>query len=497
MSEQLSGDGSKSVRVRYAPSPTGYPHVGNIRTALFNWLFARHTGGNFVIRIEDTDVERRVAGAVEDILESLRWMGMAWDEGPCVDGDFGPYTQSERLHLYQPLADQLVREDYAYPCFCSAQRLEEMRAEQVRLNQPTGYDRRCRDLTEQERARCRAEGIDPVIRFKVPRAGRTQFRDLIRGKVTFENSLLDDFVLLKSDGFPTYHLANVIDDHFMQISHVLRADEWMASTPRHIMLYNALKYEPPLFAHLPMILGPDKSKLSKRHGATSLLEFREEGYLAEAMMNFLALLGWSLDDRTEIIDRQTLIKSFSLERIGKTAAIFNIDKLRWMNGVYIRALSLEELTDKAIPFLEKHLPSHITRPLDRDYVRKVVALEQDRMKTLKELPELARFFFEAEVAAPLDLLANTGVPDQKAVEAFEVSLDVISGMEPFDHDSLETRFRALATELSLKTKDLFGLLRIAITGGTSAPPLFDTMALLGKDQCIRRIQKALVLLRCA
>jgi len=487
------------VRVRYAPSPTGYPHVGNIRTAMFNWLFARHYGGSFIVRIEDTDVERKVEGAVEDILDSLRWLGLEWDEGPEVGGDYGPYIQSQRLKLYHPAAQQLVRDGHAYPCYCSTERLEAMRAEQMRRGQPPGYDRHCRNLGQQERSRLEYQEITPVIRFKAPLTGRTQFRDLIRGKVGFENSTLDDFVLLKSDGYPTYHLANVVDDHSMQISHVLRADEWLASTPRHILLYQALGYQPPHFAHLPMILGPDRSKLSKRHGATSLLEFRDEGYLPQAMLNYLALLGWSLDDRTELFSREELISHFSLERLSKAAAIFDVEKLRWMNGVYIRRLSVEELTEKALPFFEKHLPAQVIRPLDRDYVYQVVSLEQERARTLAELPQpqLAEFFFveDLDYPDPDELLRSIGMTREKSTEALSTALKRLQSLQPFDHDSLEALLRSLATELSLKTRELFGLLRVAITGRTAAPPLFSTMVVLQKGRCLHRIEAVLNLLQ--
>lgn len=340
-----------SVRVRFAPSPTGYPHVGNIRTALFNWLFARHHGGSFIVRIEDTDVTRKIEGAVEAILNGLRWLGLDWDEGPEVGGEYGPYFQSQRLELYREAAERLVSQDNAYYCYCSPQRLEEMRAEQIRRKQPPGYDRRCRYLGAEERRQREAEGITPVVRFKTPLEGQTKFNDLIWGEVVFDNSTIDDFVLLKSDGYPTYHLANVVDDHLMEISHVLRAEEWLASTPRHLLLYQALGFAPPQFAHLPMILGADRTKLSKRHGAVSITDYYEQGYLPEAMVNFLALLGWSLDDKTEILSRQELINNFSLERVSRTAAIFNQDKLNWMNGVYIRSLSLEDFTQRSLPFL--------------------------------------------------------------------------------------------------------------------------------------------------
>lgn len=281
----------KPVRVRYAPSPTGFPHVGNIRTALFNWLYARHTGGKFIVRIEDTDTARTVPGSLEAILDSLRWLGLDWDEGPEVGGNYGPYVQSQRLSVYKALADQLVRDGFAYRCYCSSERLEAMRAEQTANKQTPCYDRHCRDLSAEEKARLEASGDSFVIRFKTPLEGRTVFQDMLRGEVCFENNIIDDFVLLKTDGFPVYHLANVIDDHLMDISHVLRAEEWLSSTPKHVMLYAALKFEPPLFAHMPLILGPDRSKLSKRHGAATLTEYRDQGYLQETMLNFLALLG--------------------------------------------------------------------------------------------------------------------------------------------------------------------------------------------------------------
>lgn len=482
---------AQPVRVRYAPSPTGYPHLGNIRTALFNWLFARHYGGSFIIRIEDTDMTRKVDGAIQDILHSLRWLGLDWDEGPEMGGKFGPYFQSQRLKIYHPIAQQLVREGYAYPCYCSPQRLEDMRAEQLRRGQPTGYDRHCRNFSEEECTRLEAQGVVPVVRFKTPLKGKTNFQDLIRGRMVIENNTLDDFVLMKSDGYPTYHLASVVDDHLMQISHVLRADEWLSSTPRHVLLYQALGYEPPQFAHLPMILGPDRSKLSKRHGATSLSEYREEGYLPQAMVNFLALLGWALDDKTEIFSLEELVKYFSLERISKTAAIFNKEKLHWMNGVYIRQLSVEELTEKAIPFLEKYLPDEAKRPFDMDYVRQIVSLEQERAKTLDELPQLAEFFFTDEHICSTDLLPGGGMSREMAVKALEIAHERLQILEPFDDSSLESLLRPLTLELGLKTREFFGLLRMATTWHTAAPPLFKTMEVLGKERCINRIEAAI------
>ncbi|RJO62714.1 MAG: glutamate--tRNA ligase [Dehalococcoidia bacterium] len=474
------------VRVRYAPSPTGLPHVGNIRTAFFNWLFARHMGGSFIVRIEDTDVARTVPGALEGILEGLRWLGIDWDEGPEVSGKFGPYFQSQRLETYQRLAEGLVEHGYAYYCHCSSERLEKMRAEQTARKQPPGYDRCCRDMGLEA-----AQGA--VIRFKTPLEARTTFHDLIRSEVTFENATLDDFVLLKSDGYPTYHLANVIDDHMMEISHVLRAEEWLSSTPRHLMLYNAFGFTPPLFAHLPIILGSDRSKLSKRHGAVSILEYKEQGYLPEAMANFLALLGWALDDKTELFSKDELIKNFSIERISQTSAIFNKEKLDWMDGVYMRKLSAEEFACRALPFLERELPPEVKRPLDFDYVKRVLPLVQERAKTLGEVAakELTWFFFVDEIDYPAELLIDKKLDKKATLGMLEVARVKLDELAAFDAGTLESILRPLADEIGVKAGQLFGALRTAVTGLTATPPLFQTMEVLGQKVCLKRIEKAI------
>lgn len=517
-----------NVRVRFAPSPTGYPHVGNIRTALFNWLFARHRGGSFIVRIEDTDVTRKVRGAVEAILDSLRWLGIDWDEGPEVGGDYAPYVQSERRDLYQKCAQQLMEGGHAYKCYCSSERLAQMRAEMAeRKESMRTYDRRCRNLTQEERDKLEAQDITPVVRFKTPLEGTTSFNDLIKGDVTFDNCTLDDFILLKSDGYPTYHLANIVDDHLMQISHVLRADEWLSSTPRHILLYQALRYEPPEFAHLPMILGPDRAKLSKRHGATSIIEYRDRGYIPEAMVNFLALLGWALDDKTEIFSKEELVQYFSIERISKTSAIFNKDKLDWMNGVYIRNMSTPamqiishngipseekfgtltvttELTDQLLAFLERDLPTEVKRPISKEYVQQIAPLIYERLKKFGEAAEYFGFFFVDELVYDADLLLGKRLMKEAAVAALEAALQRLTDLAADwdgagrdaeklaeDAQSLEEVLRPLAAELGLKTGDFFGLLRVAVTGRTAAPPLFQTMAVLGREGCLRRVEAAL------
>ncbi len=485
----------KSVRTRFAPSPTGYPHVGNIRTALFAWLFARHYGGSFIIRIEDTDVARKVEGAVEAILDGLRWLGLDWDEGPEVGGNYGPYYQSQRLELYRQAAEQLVAQGNAYHCYCSPERLDQMRAEQARRKQPPGYDRHCRDLSPEERAQKEAQGIQPVVRFKTPLEGTTGYTDVIWGEVAFDNKTIDDFVLLKSDGYPTYHLASVVDDHAMEITHVLRAEEWISSTPRHILLYRAMGFPPPQFAHLPMLLGSDRAKLSKRHGAVSITDYKEQGYLAEAMLNFLSLLGWSLDDRTEIMSRQQIIDSFSLDRVSKTAAIFNHDKLEWMNGVYLRSLELDDLVQRSLPFLEKGLPKEVKRPLSVDYVRDMMPLIQERARTLAEVPALAEFFFIDELDYDASLLIGKQMDRESTINALETVEGKLGKLGSFDAGTLEALLRPLAEELGLKTGQLFGALRTAVTGRTAAPPLFQTMAVLGKERCQQRIARALDKLR--
>ncbi len=482
----MQSESETSVRLRFAPSPTGYPHLGNIRTALFNWLFARHHGGKFILRIEDTDVARRVEGAVEVILDSLRWLGLNWDEEP--------YFQSQRLPIYREITQRLLEEGYAYLCYCSPERLETMRREQAKRKQPPKYDRHCRDLTQHEKTQLEATGIASVIRFKTPLEGETTCYDLIHGQVTFKHDVLDDFILLKSDGYPTYHLANIVDDHLMSISHVLRADEWLSSTPRHVLLYQALNWQPPQFAHLPMILGPDRAKLSKRHGATTITEYQQQGYLPDAMINFLALLGWSLDDRTELLSQEELIKHFSLERVGKTAAIFNKDKLEWMNGVYLRKLSPGEFVQQAMPFLDRDLPESVERPLNNTYVSQVLSLNQERAKTLAEVPQLTNFFFLDELQYDTDMLLSGKLDAEPAAKAITIAAQKLEEVTTWDATTLEGILRPLATELNLSAGALFGLLRITVTGRTAAPPLFQTMAVLGKKKCLKRFDAALQLL---
>jgi glutamyl-tRNA synthetase len=481
----------KPVRTRFAPSPTGLLHAGSIHTAMFDYLLARHTGGTFILRIEDTDVERKVEGAVENQMEALKWLGLDWDEGPGVGGPYAPYYQSQRLPLYKEAAEKLVAQGNAYYCYCSPERLENMRKDQVARKQALGYDRACRNLTGEQCASKEAAGIKPVVRFKVPDEGQTKFHDLIYGDVVFENKTIDDFVMLKSDGYPTYHLASVVDDTAMKITHIIRGEEWISSTPRHLLMYRALGYNPPQYVHMSLIVGADRAKLSKRRGAISILEYRDMGYLSEALFNFLVLMGWSLDDKTEIMTRQQMIDNFSLERMGRTAAAFNQEKLDWMNGVYIRGLAVEDLTNRVLPFLEKDLPPEVKRPLDINYIRQIVPLMQERINTLKDAPAYASFFFVDKLEYEASMLIGKKMAAETALAALKSVEEKLSSLESFSHDSLENSLRRLADDLGIKTGQLFNLLRVACTARDATPPLFETMAALGKERCLQRIKVAI------
>ena len=479
-----------NVRVRFAPSPTGSPHIGNIRTALFNWLFARHHGGKFIVRVEDTDQDRLVPGAAEAVLEALEWLNLQWDEGPEVGGPHAPYFQSQRLSIYQKLAEDLIERGWAYRCYCTEKRLEEMRKAQMLSKHPSGYDRRCRQLTKEERRSLEAEGGPCVIRFATPTSGVTVFDDLVHGEVVWQNALLDDFIIIKSDGFPTYHLAVVADDHLMEISHVLRAEEWLPSTPRHMQLYQTLDFDPPKFAHLPMIMGPDRSKLSKRHGATAALEYRDDGFLPEAINNFLVLLGWSLDDKTEIMPADFVVQHFSLDRVNKSAAIFDNEKLVWMNGVYIRQLSVEELGDQLLPFLERDLPASLL-PVDREYLHRIVPLIRERIKLLSDAFDLTSYFFQPGLDFHSDKLIQKGMDRRDTAGALAAARDELTGTPSFDHDLLEESLRATSSRLGLSPRQFFGTLRMATTGREATPPLFETMEVLGRERVLDRVLSAI------
>ena len=486
------------VRVRYAPSPTGQPHIGNIRTALFNWLFARHHGGKFIVRIEDTDQTRLVDGAVEAILDGLRWLNIDWDEGPEVDGPHAPYEQSNRLEIYQDLAEQLIDQGNAYHCYCSREELERLRrARRPHPNPPPegeansqwGNGCNCR---RRGRAGAAGEPVDAdsrVVRFAMPESGVTSVHDLIRGEVEWRNELQEDFVILKSDGFPTYHLAVVADDHIMEISHVMRAEEWLPSTPRHLQLYRAFGFQPPEFAHLPMITGPDRAKLSKRHGATAIGEYREQGYLPEALLNFMVLLGWSLDGSTEVVTLQQIIDNFTLDRITKSAAIFDQDKLLWMNGVYLRNLPAGELAQRMAGYIPHELDA-----AESDYLCRIAPLVQERLKRLDESDDMTDYFF-GELAPDYDgaALAQKGMDGEGTLAALRAAIDALNAHTAdgdFGHEKLESLLGEVGAGLSLSRRQFFGLLRTAATGRSVSPPLFETMEVMGRERVLARLRQA-------
>ena len=482
---------SAPVRVRYAPSPTGNPHIGNIRTAMFNWLFARRNGGQFVVRVEDTDQGRITEGAVDHILNGLEWLGIDWDEGPRVGGPYGPYFQSERLERYHDAAERLIASGNAYRCYCPPERVAELRKEQARNKQRQGYDSHCRYLSDADRQAREAEGAPSVLRFAMPQTGVTSVEDTIRGHVEWQNDLTDDFVLVKTDGFPTYHMAVVVDDHAMAISHVLRAEEWLPSTPRHVQLFRALDLDMPTFGHLPMILGSDRAKLSKRHGATSLMEYRDDGFLPEALINFMALLGWSLDGETEVMTTDTIRDNFTLERVGKPAAIFDLDKLQWMNGVYIRQTADADLADRILPFLEREYPAALL-PIDRDYLLRIVPLVQERLKTLADAPDMLSYFFEETLEYDPATVVQRGMDAPGTHAAIRRAQDDLAAVPDaeFQHENLENMLRASGQDLELSGRQFFGALRSAITGRTATPPLFEMMEVMGRERVLQRLEAA-------
>jgi len=493
--EQQSMAASGKPRLRFAPSPTGFTHVGGMRTALFSWLYARHTGGTFILRIEDTDVARTVEGAVDNLIDGFKWLGVDIDEGPMVGGPYGPYYQTQRKALYQHYAHQLIASGHAYRCYCTPERLDEMRKAQAAQKLPPRYDRRCRYLSEAERAANDAAGLKWVVRFAMPLDGETVVPDELHGDITFKNSDIDDTVLLKSDGLPTYHLGHLVDDHLMGITHVLRAEEWISSAPRHVQIYKALGWQMPLFYHVPDVLGKDKRKLSKRHNAPSWTDLQKQGYLPEAVFNFLALIGWSYDDKTELFTRDELIKVFTLDRIGVAGGIYDADKLTWMNGVYIRKLPLEELTQRTIPYMERPeaeggLPDAIHRPLDPDYTARVLNLEHERLKTLGEAAHAVSFFYTDTLTYDTALLIQKGMDAARTHAALVRARDLLASIGQWEHTVMEPPMRELAAELGLKTGQLFGSIRVAVSGRTATPPLFQMMEVLGREQSMQRIEEA-------
>ena len=490
------------TKVRFAPSPTGELHLGSARTALYNYLFAKKAGGKFIFRLEDTDQNRYVAGSAKRLLDDLRWLGIEWDEGPDKKGTYGPYIQSQRLDIYKKHVDNLVAAGHAYYCFCSKDRLEKLRQDQQTAKQPTMYDRQCLNLTADQVKQFFADKTPYVVRLHVP-VGTTEFTDLVHGKITIQNNTIDDQVLLKSDGFPTYHLANVVDDYLMQITHVIRGEEWLPSTAKHVLLYKAFGWSAPIWCHLPNVLNIKKSKLSKRRDGDTvwLSTYRRQGYLPPALVNYLALLGWhpSKSDR-EIFSLEDLIKAFKLEDVQKAGAIFDMTKLDWMNGEYIRRKSPRELLELAKPYSPTWVSDTqvgVGHHLD---LEKIIALEQPRLKKLSELPERADYFFkEPEYNAVL--LKWKKMSDEEIKKSLETSkqiLEQITGKD-FSKENLEKIFLDKAEDFKDRGAgdrgELLWPLRVALTGKKASPGPFEIMEILGQKKAISRVESAISMLK--
>ncbi|NPV89854.1 MAG: glutamate--tRNA ligase [Firmicutes bacterium] len=480
------------VRVRFAPSPTGYLHIGGARTALYNWFFARQNQGKMILRIEDTDSERIKEDSVGQILDSLEWLGIDWDEGPGRGGDFGPYYQSQRKSFYTAAAEALLQSGRAYYCFCTEDELKAERERQREAGVPFRYNRKCRDLSASEVHKRLEQGLEPVVRIKLPDSGQTVVNDLIRGNVSFDFDQLDDLIIIKSNGLPTYNFACVVDDHEMQISHVIRADEHLSNTPKQQFLYEALGYPVPQFAHISMILAPDRSKLSKRHGATSVSEFKDMGCLPEAIINYLTLLGWSPpEEQSEIFTPEQTICHFSLDQVSKTAAVYDINKLIWLNGQYINSYGLEKLASHALPFLIREgLIDNDTADQNHDYILSVISTVRERVKTLPELAEASRYFFKD--VTEYDEKGREKYFRQKGIEALLAKCrDRLADIEVFNPENTEKVYRDLIEELSIKGGLIIHPTRLALTGRTASPGLFDVMVILGKERCLNRLDRAI------
>jgi glutamyl-tRNA synthetase len=475
----------ENVRVRFAPSPTGTLHIGGARTALFNWLYARHKNGQLVLRLEDTDSLRSTEDSAAGILDGLRWLGLDWDEGPDIGGPYGPYRQSERLSIYQGYLQKLLDDGKAYYCFCTAAELHAKREKAQREKVNYLYDGSCLNLTSKQIAANLERGLSPVIRLKMLRQGQTVVDDLIRGKVMFDNSLMDDLIIAKSDGWPTYNFAVVIDDYTMKISHVIRAEEHLSNTPKQLQVYQALGLTPPRFAHVSMILAPDRSKLSKRHGATSVQEFRDEGYLPEALINYLALLGWSPGENIDVFPWEEMPQRFSLDDVSRSAAIYDLKKLAWMNGHYISVSSIERIVKMLEPSAWQ---KGWLRPDNIDYFIKVIDLVRSRARTVNEILDLAQYFFEDPTEYDekgLEKYFRSGSREKLAAV-----LDVVSHVQFFTASEVEESIRLKADELGLKASELIHPARLALTGRTSTPGIFEIIELLGRKTSQARICKA-------
>ena len=464
-----------NVRVRFAPSPTGALHIGGVRTALFNWLFARHNGGKFILRIEDTDRTRSTDDYIEAIIQGMQWLNLDWDEGP--------FRQTDRFAVYRTYVERLLKQGKAYHCYCSVEELEQRRQLALAQGKPQKYDGRCRDLKEA------IPGRIPVVRFRTPQQGETVVDDLIRGRVVFENSQLDDLIILRSDNTPTYNFTVVVDDVDMQITHVIRGDDHLNNTPKQIHIYKALGYEIPKFAHLPMILGADKSRLSKRHGATSVMAYEEMGYLPDALVNYLVRLGWSHGDQ-EVFSREELIQFFSFDNVGNAAAVFNPEKLLWLNHQYIMAAAAERLAELVVPFLAKQGIIAEGQAPDMAWLAKAVKTLQERARTLVELASSLRYYIAEDIE--FQEKAKEKFLNEKSLPLLKDLKDAVAACADFSHAGLEPVFRAVVEKHGVKLGAVAQPVRVAMTGGTESPGIYEVLEVLGKEKALRRLERAIL-----
>ncbi len=476
----------QQVRVRFAPSPTGYLHVGGLRTALYNYLFAKGKSGKFVLRIEDTDQSRKVEGAVENLISTLDWSGVHYDEGPGRDGEFGPYIQSQRLEIYRRHAEQLIQSGKAYYCFCTPERLEQVRKEQMARKQDPRYDRHCRTIPPAEAEKRKQAGERCVVRMMVPLEGELEFQDLIRGTVTIAYKMLDDQVLIKSDGYPTYHLAVVVDDHLMGVTHVIRGEEWLPSTPKHILLYEYLGWDLPVFAHLPLLLNPDKSKLSKRQGDVAVEDYKAKGYLPEAIVNFVALLGWNPGDEREIFSLEQLAKEFSLGRVGKSGAVFNVEKLDWLQFQHMKLKPEPEVLSMVRDYLGTSQFSG--QKLSDEYLAAVIRAMRERATFVRDFVDKCPYFYTAPRTYDQDVLKKRWTSDANA-RLTKLAAEFEKLNQPTKDDYEQALHRA-ADGMGIKHSELIHPLRLAVSGMGVGPGLFDILSILGKEETVRRIHTA-------
>lgn len=475
-------------RVRFAPSPTGYLHIGGLRTALYNYLFAKNRNGKIILRIEDTDRKRHVEGAVDNLLDTLRWVGLEFDEGPENDGGYGPYFQSERLDIYNECAEELINKSKAYYCFCSPQRLNELREEQQKQKLPQSmYDKHCLHLSEKEIKHNLESRNEKTIRLNVEPGKKIIFNDIIRDQVEFESSNVDDQVIIKSDGYPTYHLANVVDDHLMGITHVIRGEEWLSSTPKHILLYEYLGWEKPAFAHLPLLLNPDKSKLSKRQGDVAVEDYRDKGYLKEALINFVAFLGWNPGDESEFLSMDELIQKFSLERVHKAGAVFNLEKLTWLNEEHLRNKSSDELLKRLKEEISKS--EYAEKHFENDYLLNVIEAMKPRVSFIKEFITTCTYFYSDPQDYDEDVIKKRW--KENSPELLIKLRDKIALLKNPSTEDYESALNATAVEMNAGKGQLIHPVRLAVSGSGTGPGVYDLLFILGKDECIKRINKAI------